>query len=212
MAGDYGLRTERRRLDQIFPADYNPRKDLQPDDAEWQNIARSLAEFGYADPIIINQDGTIIGGHQRAKVLQAMGHTEVDVVVVDKDKNDEMALNIALNKIGGQWDMDKLRDALLHIDTSSLDIKVTGFTDGDLKLMLEDLVGGDYEDDDDDGPDINRITFKLTLEQYAAVERARQLIRKRYSKADMEAYGNTNKTGNEIFMVVKEWADAKKLT
>lgn len=212
MAGDYGLRTERRRLDQIFPADYNPRKDLQPDDAEWQNIARSLAEFGYVDPIIVNQDGTIIGGHQRAKVLQAMGQEEVDVVVVNLEKPDEMALNIALNKIGGQWDMDKLRDALLHIDTSSLDIKVTGFTGEDLKLMLGDLGGGDDYEDDDDGPDISRMTFVLSLEQYAAVEHARELIRKKYSPAELVAYGNTNRKGNEIFRVVKEWADARKLT
>ena len=208
MAGTYGLRTERRKLTEIFPAEYNPRKDLQPGDEEWKNIARSLSAFGYVDPIIINQDGTIIGGHQRAKVLQAMGHTEVDVVIVDLEKSDEMALNVALNKIGGQWDMDKLKDALQDIDTSSLDIKVTGFSEGELQLMLGDL--GD--DEDEEGPDINRITFVLTLEQYAAVQHARELIRKRYSKAEMEAYGNTNKTGNEIFMVVKEWVDAKKST
>ena len=207
MAGEYGIRTERRKLTEIFPAEYNPRKDLKPEDAEWKNIARSLATFGYVDPIIINQDGTIIGGHQRAKVLQAMGHTEVDVVVVDMEKSDEMALNIALNKIGGQWDLDKLKETLQDIDTSSLDIKVTGFSEGELQLMLGDL-GADEEEKDE--PDINRITFVLTLEQYAAVQHARELIRKRYSKAEMEAYGNTNKTGNEIFMVVKEWVDAKK--
>lgn len=208
MAGAYGLRAERRRLDEIFPAEYNPRKDLQPGDEEWKNIARSLSAFGYVDPIIINQDGTIIGGHQRAKVLQAMGQKEVDVVVVDLEKSDEMALNVALNKIGGQWDMDKLKEALQDIDTSSLDIKVTGFTDGEVELMLGDL-GGDY-DEDDEGPDISRITFVLSLEQYAAVEHAREVVRKKYTPAELEAYGNTNRKGNEIFRVVKEWADAKK--
>ena len=208
MAGEYGIRTERRRLTEIFPADYNPRKDLQPEDEEWKNIARSLATFGYVDPIIINQDGTIIGGHQRAKVLQAMGHTEVDVVVVNMEKNDEMALNIALNKIGGQWDLDKLKDTLQDIDTSSLDIKVTGFSAGELQLMLGDP--GDGEEDE--GSEVSRMTFILTLEQYAAVEHARELIRKKYSAAELEAYGNTNRKGNEIFRVVKEWVDAKTST
>ena len=208
MAGEYGIRTERRRLTEIFPADYNPRKDLQPDDEEWKNIARSLATFGYVDPIIINQDGTIIGGHQRAKVLQAMGHKEVDVVVVDMEKSDEMALNIALNKIGGQWDLDKLKDTLQDIDTSSLDIKVTGFSEGELQLML----GVPDDDEEDEGSDVSRMTFVLTLEQYAAVEHARQLIKKKYSAAQLEAYGNTNRKGNEIFRVVKEWVDAKTST
>lgn len=206
MAGEYGLRTERRRITEIFPADYNPRKDLQPGDDEWKNIARSLAEFGYVDPIIINQDGTIIGGHQRAKVLQAMGQTEVEVVVVDMDKSDEMALNIALNKIGGQWDLDKLKETLQDIDTSSLDIKVTGFTEGEVSLMLDGL--GD--DEEDEGTEISRIQFVLSLEQYAAVEHAREIVRKKYSPAELEAYGNKNKKGNEIFKVVKEWVDAKK--
>lgn len=208
MAGEYGIRTERRRLTDIFPADYNPRKDLQPEDDEWKNIARSLATFGYVDPIIINQDGTIIGGHQRAKVLQAMGHKEVDVVVVDMEKNDEMALNIALNKIGGQWDLDKLKETLQDIDTSSLDIKVTGFSEGELQLML----GEPSDDEEDEGSEVSRMTFVLTLEQYAAVEHARQLIKKKYSAAQLEAYGNTNRKGNEIFRVVKEWVDAKTST
>lgn len=208
MAGEFGIRTERRRLTEIFPADYNPRKDLKPEDEEWKNIARSLTTFGYVDPIIINQDGTIIGGHQRAKVLQAMGHKEVDVVVVNMEKSDEMALNIALNKIGGQWDLDKLKDTLQDIDTSSLDIKVTGFSEGELQLML-----GDSEDDEEDeGSEVSRMTFVLTLEQYAAVEHARQLIKKKYSPAELEAYGNTNRKGNEIFRVVKEWVDAKTST
>lgn len=210
MAGQYGLRTERRILSELIPAEYNPRKDLQPGDDEWQNIARSLAEFGYADLIIVNQDGTIIGGHQRAKVMQAMGQTEAEVVVVDLDKSDEKALNIALNKIGGQWDLDKLKDALGDIDTSSLDVKVTGFTEGEVQLMLGGL-DDDEEDEDSDDPEINRMTFVLSLEQFAAVQRAREIIRDKYKPADMVTYGNTNKVGNEIFMVVKEWADAKKL-
>ena len=66
MAGtEYRLLRERRLLTDIHPADYNPRKALQPSDPEFRNIERSLREFGYVDPIIINRDGTIIGGHQR---------------------------------------------------------------------------------------------------------------------------------------------------
>ena len=110
---DQKLRTERRKLADLKAAEYNPRKALTPDDAEYQKIRRSIEEFGYVDPIIINEDGTIIGGHQRATVLKDLGYQEVDVVVVALDKQREKALNIALNKITGEWDEVKLKALLL---------------------------------------------------------------------------------------------------
>lgn len=91
------LKTEKRKLNELVAADYNPRKALTPEDSEYQKIKRSIEEFGYVDPIIINEDGTIIGGHQRCTVLKDLGYEEVDVVVVSLDKQREKALNIALN-------------------------------------------------------------------------------------------------------------------
>ena len=127
MAGtEYALRRQRRRLTDIHPAEYNPRVALQPGDPEFQAIAHSLREFGYVDPIIINRDGTIIGGHQRAAVLRSLGVEEADVIVLDLSKRDEKALNIALNKIGGEWDDDLLREALSDLQQlDGLDIRKT---------------------------------------------------------------------------------------
>ncbi len=58
-----------------------------------------IEEFGFADPLVVNSDMTIIGGHQRLTVAQDLGYTEVPCAVVDIDKVREKALNIALNKI-----------------------------------------------------------------------------------------------------------------
>ena len=55
----------KRQLADLKPAEYNSRKALKPGDPEYQRIAASIEEFGYVDPIIINADNTIIGGHQR---------------------------------------------------------------------------------------------------------------------------------------------------
>ena len=63
------LNMEERPLSELHPADYNPRVALTPEDEEYQRIKRSIEEYGYVDPIIINSDGTIIGGHQRYNVL-----------------------------------------------------------------------------------------------------------------------------------------------
>ena len=130
---------ERRRLADLKPAEYNPRIDLQPGNPEYEKIKRSVVEFGMVDPIIVNQDGTIIGGHQRYKVLQDLGETEADVSVVNLDKDREKALNIALNKTGGNWDEDKLKELIGEIDLSGLDATLTGFDGDALKELIGDI-------------------------------------------------------------------------
>ena len=88
---------------------YNPRKDLKPGDREYEKLKRSITEFGYVEPVIWNrQTGNVVGGHQRLKVLIDLGQREIDCVVVDLDLQREKALNIALNKIQGDWDEGKL--------------------------------------------------------------------------------------------------------
>lgn len=143
------MKMESRNLADLRPAEYNPRVQLQPADPEYQNIKRSIETFGYVDPIIINQDGTIIGGHQRYNVMRDLGYTEAQVVVVDLNKNDEKALNIALNKITGEWDEIKLKDLLLDLDLNDYDLTATGFSSKE----VEDLVirlDKDVEAEDDD--------------------------------------------------------------
>ena len=133
------MRFEKWKLNNLKPAEYNPRKTLQPGDPEYQKILCSIQKFGYVDPVIINQDGTIIGGRQRYTVLQDMGYDEVEVVVVDLNKQDEKALNIALNKISGEWDPEKLKELLQELNLGEFDITVTGFDLGDLEKLIEDL-------------------------------------------------------------------------
>ena len=131
------MNIEKRNIKDLKPAEYNPRKALTPDDAEYQKIKRSIEKFGYIDPIIINVDGTIIGGHQRHTVLSDLGYTEVDVVCLDLSKEDEKALNVALNKISGEWDELKLKDLLVELDLGDYDISLTGFDAKDLEELIE---------------------------------------------------------------------------
>lgn len=143
------MKMEKRMLSELRPAEYNPRKALTPEDKEYQDIKRSIEKFGYVDPIIINSDGTVIGGHQRLTVLTDMGYETADVVVVDLDKDDEKALNIALNKITGEWDEIKLKDLLLDLDLNEYDLANTGFS----AVEIEDLcvrLEQDVEAEDDE--------------------------------------------------------------
>ncbi len=137
------------QLSELKYADYNPRKALKSGDPEYEKIKRSIQEFGYVDPIIVNHDLTIIGGHQRATVLKDMGFQEVDVIIVDVDKVKEKALNIALNKISGEWQMDKLKDLLLDLE-NQIDIGMTGFDDQEIKELMAKMDTGVATEDDFD--------------------------------------------------------------
>ena len=93
----------------LHPADYNPRKDLAPGDKQYEKLARSIETFGYVEPIVWNRTtGNIVGGHQRLKVLVQKGYTEVQVVEVELNEQEERILNVSLNKISGRWDNEKL--------------------------------------------------------------------------------------------------------
>lgn len=143
------IRQERRRIDELNPAVYNPRKQLKPGDAEYEHLRRSIETFGYVDPIIVNADGTVIGGHQRLSVLTDLGYTDVDVAVVDLSKNDEKALNIALNKIAGEWDDEKLAAIFQDLQIDDYDVTVTGFDEDELADILATAIHAETVEDDD---------------------------------------------------------------
>ena len=129
-------------------AAYNPRKDLQPGDKDYDKLAKSIVEFDYIDPVVWNKrSGNIVDGHQRLKILKELGHTEIDVSVVDLDDVKEKALNLALDKTGGDWDLPKLCDLLLELDVGDIDIEITGFDNKELEGLLVDRDNiGDMKD------------------------------------------------------------------
>ena len=133
---DKGFKVEWIQINRLKPAVYNPRKDLQPDDPEYIQIQKSLNEFGLVDPLVVNKDYVIIGGHQRYKVLVDADFDKVPCSIVDLDKTKEKALNIALNKITGMWDFPKLSELLVELDTGDFDMEILGYSEDELQEVL----------------------------------------------------------------------------
>lgn len=151
---------------ELKAAVYNPRKDLQPEDAEYKKLRRSMEEFGYVEPIIWNErTGNIVGGHQRLKVLLEQGKEEIECVVTDLDEKDEKILNVLLNKVKGRWDIGKLADLLQELDEAGA-MEITGFEDWELQSLLmqydhiKDLMEEDFSDY---ASDKERSTFVMTF-------------------------------------------------
>jgi len=160
---------EKVQVSVLNNAVYNPRKDLKPTDAEYIKLKNSIEHFGYVEPIIVNKrNNTVVGGHQRLKVLKDLGFEDVDVVYVDLDDTDEKALNIALNKISGDWDIDKLEDLLNEIKLdSSFDIGLTGFSLDDIdKLFNNEPEDSDSNEDNELNRELNRYSNNIKIPQY----------------------------------------------
>lgn len=140
---------EKKNVSELLPAEYNPRKDLKPGDAEYEKLKRSIEQFGYVEPVIWNKTtGKVVGGHQRLKVLMDMGITEVECVVVEMSVEKEKALNIALNKISGEWDKDKLALLITDLQGADFDVSLTGFDAVEIDSLFKATLQEGIKDDD----------------------------------------------------------------
>ena len=154
------IQLEHKYLKDLIPADYNPRKDLKPGDREYESLKRSIERYGVVEPIIWNRaTGHIVGGHQRLKVLLNAGETETDCVVVDLDEDNEKGLNIALNKISGDWDLEKLDKLIEDLKAANFDISLTGFSPEELDKMLREVMKESQDDEFDVEAELSKPAF-----------------------------------------------------
>lgn len=153
------MKTATMKLRDIKPAAYNPRVALKEGDKEWESLKRSLQRFGVATPLIVNEvTGNLISGHQRLSVLKAEGVEETEVVILNIQPDREKLLNVAMNKIEGDWDYEKLEDLLKEF--TDVDIAFTGFTVDELEGLFSesfnsygDEIDAQDEPDEDDAGD-----------------------------------------------------------
>lgn len=138
-------------IGQLKPAAYNPRKQLKPGDKEYEKIKKSIQEFGYVEPIIVNYDMTVIGGHQRLTVLKNLGYEEVQCVVVHiEDEHKVKALNIALNKITGAWNEQLLADLIVDLQSVDFNVDLTGFEAPEVEQLFSKVHNKKVKEDDFD--------------------------------------------------------------
>jgi ParB-like chromosome segregation protein Spo0J len=136
--GVFEMTIKKVPLEKLNPAAYNPRKDLRPGDPEYEKLKHSIETFGCVQTIVWNErTGNVVGGHQTLKVLKDLGLTEADVSVVDLDESHEKALNVALNKISGEWDNEKLFEVIKSLNEEDIDATISGFDEDEIEQILE---------------------------------------------------------------------------
>lgn len=128
-------------IQSLNAATYNPRKISRE---QMDRLVRSIREWGFVDPIVANRtSGSVVGGHQRLKAAKQLGMETVPTVWVELDDVNEKALNIALNKHGGEWDYGLLQSVLDDVQAGGIELELTGFTDEEWETLKNESAEND---------------------------------------------------------------------
>ena len=197
------MKVANRNLAELTPYAGNAKKH---DSTQIANVAESIRQFGFVQPIVIDRDDVIVIGHCRALAAKKLGMKEVPCVCVDDLTPEQVnALRIVDNKSNeSEWDFDILPDELAELDFSGFDF------DFGLEDEGEDYSPDEFSDDftlpDGDKPEICKMTFILHQRQKELIEYAISAVKDNVT----ETFGNTNGNGNALYEVVKQWAEQRK--
>lgn len=180
------IKIEYVETDGLVPWLDNPRQ-ISQDDAK--ALERSIKEFGFVDPIIARRtDKTIIGGHQRLDVAIKHGFKQVPVVFLEISDAKMKALNLALNKISGEFDEELLAE--IFADMKGVDPTVTGFTQEEIESLQELRKDGELKGENDYSDyGVRQITFSFKAEVFdKVIERLEVIMREMHVTSHTEAF------------------------
>ena len=197
------MKVANRNLAELTPYAGNAKKH---DSTQIANVAESIKQFGFVQPIVIDRDGVIVIGHCRALAAKKLGMNEVPCVCVDDLTPEQVnALRIVDNKSNeSEWDFDILPDELADLDFGNFDFDFGLEDEGE--DYSPDEFGDDFTLPDGNKPEICQMTFTLHQRQKELIEYAISAVKDNVT----ETFGNTNGNGNALYEVVKQWAELKK--
>ena len=203
------------KVEDLIPYINNPRNNENAVD----KVASSISEFGFKNPIFVDKNNVVVNGHTRLLASKKLGLKEVPCIVIDDLTDTQIkAFRIADNKTSeyAEWDEELLKIELEQLEDMNFNLEYTGFDMDDIEQMLnlgfdysEDEFGEDFELPSGDKNPIQQISFTLHDNQAELILKAMEDIEYKYSDDEIETFGNKNKKGNLLYMVVKEWAEQK---
>jgi hypothetical protein len=159
------------KISELKPAEYNPR-EITPEDLE--KLKRSMTEFGVVLPAVVNKQNEIIGGHQRIKAAKELGRTEYPCYVIDITGNKAKLLNLALNRISGRWDTEKLAALITDLHSQTFDLSLSGFDNWELDYYNHgpDKKPDEPEDEEEEPETVTLFATFDNVEDFEEVSKA----------------------------------------
>ncbi|MFV2063515.1 MAG: ParB N-terminal domain-containing protein, partial [Chloroflexota bacterium] len=160
------LAIEQIPIDDLHPDPANPRRI---DEDELEALTRSLRQWGFVQPVLARrEDAIVIGGHQRLVAARRLGLTTVPVIWLDIPVEQARLLNLALNRIGGDWDEQLLARLLADLQADlDLDLTLSGFADDEISGLLKDLEARERVDQ------VEAFDLETALEEVTKTPRAK---------------------------------------
>lgn len=185
----------------LIPYENNPRIN---DDAV-NDVIASIEQCENLDPIEIDEDNVILSGHTRLKALKKLKYKETEVLqITGLTDEQKRKYRILANKTGerAEWDLNKLEIELADLDFEGYDFDFDGIETN----YSPDEFTEDFSLPDGDKPEIEVMTFTLHEKQKELIQYAMSLV----TDDVKETFGNTNKNGNALYEVVRQWAGQRK--
>lgn len=168
-----------------------------------EQIKKSIQEFGFNDPIAIDENNVIIEGHGRYIACNELGIKEIPIIRLEGlDEEHKKAYMLVHNKLTMNSDFD-IELLNYELEDISIDMSDYGFDMEDIDM---DELGTDFELPSGDKGNIEQMTFTLSTEQATLIRSAMDLVKDEIK----ETFGNENKNGNAIYEVVRQWVEQKK--
>ena len=193
-----------KRIDELIMYENNPK--IHTDD-QIDKIAKSIElTKGLRQPIVIDKDNVIVVGHGRVQAAMQLGLETVPCELADDLTEEEIrAYRLIDNELAkGESDLDLLEQELASFN----DIDMGEFFDDEDEFadIKADDFGDSFSLPDGDKPEIVTMTFTLHNEQKGLIDYAMSLV----TNDVQETFGNTNKNGNALYEVVRQWAEQRK--
>ena len=148
------MQIEYRPIEALIPYARNSRTHS---DAQVAQIAASIREFGWTNPVLVDGDNGIIAGHGRVLAARKLGFEQVPVIeLAHLTESQKRAYVLADNKLAENagWDDELLRIELEALQAAGFDLSLTGFADDELASLMAELAGNEGLTDDDAVPEV----------------------------------------------------------
>tara|TARA_Y100000004_G_C8918456_1_gene414255 strand:- start:748 stop:1362 length:615 start_codon:yes stop_codon:yes gene_type:complete len=200
------MKVENLEIDKVIPYFNNPRKNMAV-----EKVAMSIKEYGFQQPIVVDNNMSIIVGHTRYEAAKSLNLEKIPVVIANISHEKAKAYRIADNKTNENsiWDYPLLNKEFSDLMDANFDLEKTGFDEDELEKIIthhKDDESAEFPNIEDiQTRDFEEMTFILSTEQAKFIRDFLTFFKSNFDVTDDK---NTNSNGNAIYKAIKNFSES----